>query len=96
MNHDVVRAQYRGGYRIQVEFEDGRSGTVDFSDYLNKGGVFDRFRDVDYFKQFHVDHELGVLRWGDEVDIAPETLYSKATGEPLPDWMVAEEEAPFG
>lgn len=29
--------------------------------------------------------------WGAEIDIAPETLYSLATGESLPEWMVAED-----
>jgi len=30
---------------------------------------------------------LGVLTWGDEIDIAPETVYAEATGTPLPGWM---------
>lgn len=91
MIHDVVTAEYMDGYRIKVTFDDGRDGIVDFSSYLNAGGVFDRFRDMEFFKGFTVDRELGVLSWGGEIDIAPETLYSRATGEPLPDWMVAEE-----
>lgn len=37
-----------------------------------------------------MDWELGVLSWGGDIDIAPESLYSRATGEPLPDWMAAE------
>jgi hypothetical protein len=90
MIHDVVKAEYINGYRIRVAFEDGRDGIVDFSSYLGVGGVFDRFHDMEFFKSFSVDPELGVLTWGGEIDIAPETLYCKATGEPLPDWMVAE------
>ena len=38
-----------------------------------------------YFKQVYVD--CGVLTWQGEVDIAPETVYSMATGKPLPEWM---------
>lgn len=91
MIHDVVTAEYLDGYRIKVTFDDGRDGIVDFASYLDAGGVFERFRDMEFFKGFSVDRELGVLSWGGEIDIAPETLYSKATGEPLPDWMVAEE-----
>jgi hypothetical protein len=90
MIHDVVKAEYINGYRIRVVFDDGRDGIVDFSSYLGVGGVFDRFHDMEFFKSFSVDPELGVLTWGGEIDIAPETLYCKATGEPLPDWMVAE------
>lgn len=91
MIHDVEKAEYLDGYRIKVTFDDGRDGIVDFSSYLNVGGVFERFRDMEFFKGFFVGRELGVLSWGGEIDVAPETLYSRVTGEPLPDWMVAEE-----
>jgi hypothetical protein len=42
---------------------------------------------MDFFKNFKINEELGVLTWGDEIDIAPETLYSVATNSPLPEWM---------
>jgi len=91
MLKDVISANYKGEYKIEVTFEDGASGVVDFSKYLSKGGVFDKFRDIGFFKNFKVNEELGVLTWGDEVDIAPETLYAEATKSPLPDWMDTKE-----
>ncbi len=91
MIHDVVSATYKGGYRIEVMFDDEKGGVVDFSRYAEKGGVFERFRDMDFFRSFHVNEELGILAWGDEVDIAPETLYAEATGTPLPEWMREQE-----
>ncbi len=87
MLRDVISANYKGGYRIEVTFEDGVSGIVDFLKYLSKGGVFEKFNDMEFFKNFRINEELGVLTWGDEVDIAPETLYAEATNSPLPDWM---------
>jgi len=87
MYKDVISANYRGGYKIEVEFEDGAKGVVDFSKYLSKSGVFEKFKDLEFFKNFKIDEELGVLAWEDEIDIAPETLYSEATGTPLPYWM---------
>ena len=57
----------------------------------SRGGVFKRFRDLTFFREFRVNEELGTLTWGDEIDIAPETLYAEATGTPLPDWMTREE-----
>ena len=86
MIHDVVSASYKGEYRIEVTFDDGKRGVVDFSKYLDKGGVFDRFKDIRFFKNFKINEELGVLTWQDEIDVAPETLYAEATGTPLPDW----------
>ncbi len=88
---DVVSAVYKGKYKIEITFEDGKKGIVDFSRYLDKGGVFSRFRDINFFKSFKVNSELGALSWGDEVDIAPETLYSEATGMSLPEWMKEDE-----
>ena len=72
-------------YRIEITFDDGRRGIVNFAPYLKRGGVFKRFRDL--FREFCVNAELGTLTWGDEIDIAPETLCAAATGAPLPDWM---------
>jgi hypothetical protein len=87
MLKDVISANYKGGYKIEVTFEDGATGIVDFSKHLNKGGVFEKFKDMEFFKNFRINEELGVLTWGDEVDIAPETLYAEATSSPLPEWM---------
>ena len=92
MVHDVIAAVYKGGYRIELTFDDGKMGIVDFSKYLKKGGIFKRFQDIEFFKSFNVNEELGVLTWGDEIDIAPEVLYSEATGSPLPSWMIEEKE----
>ena len=89
MLHDVVSAAYKGGYTIEVTFENGKSGVVDFSKYLSRGGVFERFKDIEYFKNFKINHELGIITWQDEIDVAPETLYAEAVGVPLPDWMKA-------
>jgi hypothetical protein len=87
MLHDVVKATYRGEYRIELEFDDGQKGVVDFSKYLERGGVFERLKNLEFFRNFSVNAELGALTWGNEVDIAPETLYAEATKRGLPPWM---------
>jgi hypothetical protein len=93
MLRDVISAKYKGEYKIEVTFEDGASGIVDFSKYLLEGGVFEKFKDMEYFINFKINEELGVLTWGDEIDIAPETLYSEATNSPLPEWMNLQQDA---
>ncbi|MBP1697521.1 MAG: hypothetical protein H6Q41_2709 [Deltaproteobacteria bacterium] len=87
MIHDVVSAVYREGYKVEVTFDDGKKGIVDFVKYLRRGGVFERFKDMDFFRSFTINKELGTLTWQNEIDIAPETLYADATGSPLPDWV---------
>jgi len=93
MLKDVVSAVYKEGYQIEITFEDGVSGIVDFAKYVHQGGVFEKFKDIEFFKNFTINRELGVLTWGDdEVDIAPETLYAEATNSPLPDWMTQQKD----
>ena len=89
---DLISAKYKGGYKIELTFENGKSGVVDFAKYIEKGGVFSQLSDLEHFIQFQVNEELGVLTWKDEIDVAPEVLYSEATGESLPDWMHEESE----
>ena len=84
---DVVFAKYLCDYKLTLTFDDGKSGTVDFSRFLKAGGVFERFNDLEFFKNFTVNQELGVVTWQDEIDISPETLYSEATRSPLPEWI---------
>jgi hypothetical protein len=87
---DLVEVEYIEPFKIKCVFKDGETGIVEMSQYYEKGGVFSRFADVEYFKAFHIDN--GVLSWGDgEIDIAPETLYHNATGKPYPEWMESEE-----
>ena len=85
--HDIVSAKYVDSYKIELAFDDGKIGVVDFSVYLNKHGVFEKFRDLGFFKSFRLDQEIGNITWNDEIDISPEVLYSAATHSPLPAWM---------
>lgn len=92
MLHDITAATYRGDYKIELEFDDGQRGVVDFSKYLKWGGVFKRFNDIEFFRRFTVEKELGTLTWEGEVDVAPETLYAEATGRGFPVWMDPEDQ----
>ncbi len=58
----VVKAEYRGDYRIHLTFNDGTAKTVDFQPWL-EGPIFEPLRDQRHFREFFVD-------------IAPETLYA--------------------
>jgi len=90
MYYDVVQAKLKGYHLLEITFENGRSGTVDFHRFIEQGGIFARLADPEYFRQFSINRELGVITWLNEVDVAPETLYAEATGEPLPGWMAPE------
>ena len=71
----VIKAEYRGGYRIRVTFDDGSEKTIDFRGWL-KGPVFEPLKDVKYFQRFFLDG--WTIAWPNGADIAPEALYECA------------------
>lgn len=68
----VIRAEYRGKFRIHVTFNDNVEGTVDFRQWLD-GPVFEPLKTPAYFRRFFIDG--GTVAWPNGADIAPETLY---------------------
>ena len=72
----VIRAEYAGGHRIRVTFDDGVAGTVDFFPWLH-GPVFEPLQNLEYFQDFFIDG--GTVAWPNGADIAPETLYERVS-----------------
>jgi hypothetical protein len=68
----VIRAEYRGGHRIRLTFNDNLQKTIDFLEWLD-GPVFEPLKDPAYFSRFFVDG--GTVAWPNGADVAPETLY---------------------
>jgi hypothetical protein len=80
MFFDVTEAHHIREYQVQLRFRDGSGGIVDLTSYADRDNVFRAFLDMNYFRRFRV--EYGALVWGQgELDLAPETLYEKATGK---------------
>jgi len=71
----VIRAEYRGQFKIHVAFADGVESTVDFSAWLD-GPVFEPLKNPEYFQRFFLDG--GTVAWPNGADVAPETLYERA------------------
>jgi hypothetical protein len=80
---EVVKARYEGGYKVWIEFNDGRSGVVDLSDAL-WGPVFEPLRDVARFKRFEVSKTLHTLTWDNDADLAPEYLRDRLVAASVP------------
>jgi uncharacterized protein DUF2442 len=71
----VIQAEYRGGFKIRVVFNDGVAETIDFSEWL-VGPIFEPLKHPAYFASFFIDG--GTIAWPNGADIAPETLYERA------------------
>jgi len=71
---NVIAAEYRGGHRIHLTFNDNTAKIVDFRKWL-EGPVFQPLKEPSYFRRFFV--EAGTVVWPNGADIAPETLYEE-------------------
>lgn len=75
----IVEVQVLSGYRLNVRFDDGVSGTIDLSDLVGKG-VFGLWKDRRFFAQVRIGTG-GELAWGDRVDLCPDATYLRVTGK---------------
>lgn len=74
---DVINAKYIKDYLIEIEFSDYKKCVIDFKEYSTRDGIFKQLKDLDFFKKFSINHDIGTICWDNGLDIAPETLYSK-------------------
>ena len=75
----VAQVQVLQEYRLELTFDDGVAGTVDLSDLVGKG-VFSLWNDPAAFAAVRIG-SLGELTWGDQIDLCPDSLYLKVTGQ---------------
>lgn len=74
----VTDVQWSGEHRLNLQFNDGTAGEIDFAgeEWV---GVFAPLADPDFFAKVQLDEELGTIVWPNGADIAPETLHRLAT-----------------
>ena len=62
-------------YTLLIDFVDGKRKRFDMKPIIARGGVFERLKNLDFFKKAHVDRDT--VAWDDIIDIAPESLYDR-------------------
>ena len=65
-------------YQLWVRFSDGVEGTGDLSEFVGDG-VFSAWEDHREFERVRIGPS-GELAWGEEIDMCPEAIYVKITG----------------
>lgn len=76
--HFVKKAEYLGGYRVRLSFEDGSVRDVDLAPHL-EGAIFEPLKDVAYFKTLRVEPDLDTIVWDNGADMSPDFLYEIGT-----------------
>jgi len=70
----VTRVEALDGFRLALTFNDGTSGIADLTSDLT--GPLAALRDPGLWDRVHL--RRGVVRWSDDLDLAPEFLYARA------------------
>ena len=74
----VDRAEYVGGHRLHLWFNDGTGGEVDLAEVLT-GPIFQPLRDPNFFQTFRLEGHT--LAWDNGADFAPEYLHGLVQAE---------------
>ena len=77
--HRIVEVRVLDGYRLHLVFQDGAQGNVDLA-HLAGRGVFVTWKDRREFENVAIG-PAGELRWGDEIDLCPDSLYLRMSGK---------------
>ncbi len=69
-------AEYRGGFKLYLEFNTGEAGEVDLEELILRHQHAAPLRDPAKFAQFYLD-SWPTLAWECGFDVAPESLYRR-------------------
>ena len=75
----VVKAEPLVGFRLRLTFDDGVQGEVDLSPLVGTG-VFAAWVDRREFEKVELGSG-GELKWGDQIDLCPDSMYLRITGK---------------
>lgn len=70
---EITEANYLGGYKMSLLFNNGQKRVFDFSPLIEQYPVFRPLKNLDVFKAFTI---TDTLEWANgTIDIAPEYIY---------------------
>lgn len=75
-----IKVQYLLEYKLLITFSNGEKRVYDAQDDV-RHGVFTALQNKVLFSRARI--ERGTVVWNDELDIAPEALYSESMGIPI-------------
>jgi hypothetical protein len=70
----VIKVKYLYDYKLELEFNDGKVKTIDFSKFVGGSGIFKPLKNLDYFKTVSIDSCGNSICWENGADICPDIL----------------------
>ncbi len=70
----VTEAKYLHDYKVELKFNDGKTGVVDLENELY-GTMFEPLKNKNFFASVKLDKDLDTIAWENGADLAPEFLY---------------------
>jgi Protein of unknown function (DUF2442) len=72
--HWIKNAEYKKGYEIILEFENGDVKLVDLKNHLDKG-ILRELKDETRFSKFKLNRDTDTIEWETGADFSPDFLY---------------------
>jgi hypothetical protein len=75
MLYEIAAAVAHPDHTVTITWSDGVQGVVNFTPFIDKGGLFSALQDADYFvREMHLLRDGVGLTWPNEVDFSSDGL----------------------
>jgi hypothetical protein len=78
--HILIGATPQPEARVRLTYDTGETIEVDFTPYLERGGVFVLLRDPSFFAQVRIGEHGRFLQWPGELEFCADALFLKGRG----------------
>ncbi len=74
---DIIKVRVLENYCLEITFENGVEGVMDIMNTVTFDGVFEPFKDENYFRKVKVNLDTGTIEWPNGADLDPVVLYAQ-------------------
>jgi hypothetical protein len=82
--HDVTQVECLEGHRVLLTFDNQERREIDIATLVPFEGVFEKLKDVAYFRQVRVEPHVGTIVWPNGADLCPDVLYQRSRPVSVP------------
>jgi len=80
-----LQVKATGKYSIWLVYDDGIQGEINLN-HLSDKPVFKKWENSDFFNSVSIDNETEAIRWDENIELCPDSLYLKLKGITFEEW----------